>query len=132
MFRRHRQQEFIAFLDQIDEQVPPALNVHLVLDNLSTHKTPRVKRWLGRHPRFVLHFTPTYSSWLNLVERLFAEVTDKAIRRGTFRSVPQLMRAIEAHLDIRNENPKPFRWTATADSILESVARFCRRQGGES
>lgn len=128
MFRRHRQQEFIAFLDQIDAHVAPTLDVHLILDNLSTHKTPRVKRWLERHPRFVLHFTPTYASWTNLVERLFAEVTDKAIRRGTFRSVPALMRAVEEYLTIRNEKPKPFVWTATADSILENVARFCTRR----
>ena len=128
--RRHRQQEFVSFMDLIEERVPPDLTVHVILDNLSTHKTPRVKRWMERHPRFVLHFTPTYASWTNLVERLFAELTDKAIRRGTFRSVQALERAIREYLDVRNKNPKPFVWTATADSILENVARFCARRHG--
>jgi transposase len=125
--RRHRQQEFLKFLERIDECAPPIEDIHLVLDNLATHKTPRVQRWLVRHPRFHLHFIPTYSSWLNLVERLFAEVTDKAIRRGTFRSVAELERAVRAYLDTRNEDPKPFVWTAGADLILDRVRRCAER-----
>src|SRR5262249_22980039 len=102
--------------------------VHLVLDNYATHKTPAVKRWLEKRPRFHVHFTPTYSSWLNMVERLFAEVTDKAIRRGAFRSVAELERAITAYLAARQA--RPFQWVASADAILESVSRFCLRISG--
>lgn len=99
-----------------------------MLDNDATHKTPQVMRWFARHPRFHLHFTPTYGSWINLVERLFGEVTDKAIRRGSFRSVRELEEAIDAYLASRE--PKPFIWTATADAILASIKRFCERTSG--
>jgi transposase len=126
-FRRHRHQEFLRFLDRIDEAMPKDLELHLIVDNYATHKTPRVKRWLERHPRFHLHFTPTYASWLNLVERLFAEVTDKAIRRGSHCSVVALEKAIHHYLSVRNEDPRPYSWTATADEIFENVSRFCKR-----
>ena len=124
--RRHRQQEFVSFMDLIEERVPPDLTVHVILDNLSTHKTPRVKRWMERHPRFVPHFIPTSSSWLNLVERWFGELTSKRIRRGSFVSVPDLKRAIDEFLDVWNEQPKPFVWTATVESICQKLAR-CRQ-----
>jgi transposase len=123
--QRHRHQEYLRFLQDIDAHVPGDLDVHLVVDNYATHKTPRVLRWLAKRPRFHLHFTPTYSSWLNQVERLFAELTTKAIRRGSFRSVKSLEHAIAAYLDARED--KPFVWTATADDILESVRRFALR-----
>ena len=122
---RHRHQEYLRFLNDIDAHVPKDLEVHLVVDNYATHKTPRVMRWLAKRPRFHLHFTPTYGSWLNQVERLFAEVTDKAIRRGSFQSVSSLEKAIHDYLDARTN--KPFTWTATADQILESIRRFCLR-----
>ena len=127
--RRHRQQEFVAFLREIDAAVPyeEGVTVHLVMDNYATHKTPSVKRWLAARPRFVVHFTPTSASWLNQVERFFAEVTEKCIRRGVHRSVAELERAIEAHLAERNRDPKPFRWTATADLILRRVEDVCKR-----
>jgi transposase len=127
-YRRHRHQEFVRFLDLINAKVPTDQEVHLVLDNYATHKTPRVQRWLVRHPRFHVHFTPTYGSWLNLVERLFAEVTTRAIRRGSFRSVKELEDAIDAYLESREA--KPFMWTATADDILENIKRFCDRTSG--
>lgn len=123
--QRHRHQEYLRFLNDIDAHVPPNLDVHLVVDNYATHKTPRVLRWLAKRPRFRLHFTPTYSSWLNQVERLFAEITNKAIRRGSFQSVKALERAIAEYLDARDA--KPFVWSATAEDILESVRRFCLR-----
>jgi transposase len=126
-FRRHRHQEFIKFLDAIEQSVPGDVAVHLVIDNYATHKTPRVRRWLEKRPRFHVHFTPTYSSWMNLVERLFAEVTDKAIRRGAFRSVGALEEAIRVYLEKRNISPRPFVWTAPADLVLERVARVCER-----
>ena len=129
-FRKHRHQEFIKFLDLIQSKMPADVDVHIVLDNYGTHKTPRVKRWFARQPRYHLHFTPTYASWMNLVERLFAEITDKAIRRGSFRSVPALEGAIREYLDLRNDDPRPFTWTATADAILENVRRFCLRTSG--
>lgn len=129
-YRRHRQQEFRKFLDHIESVIPPDIAVHIVLDNYATHKAPLVKRWFQKHPRDHLHFTPTYASWINLVERLFGEITDKAIRRGTFRSVPALEKAIRAYLDARNEKPRPFTWTATAENILENVRRFCLRTSG--
>lgn len=127
--RRHRHQEFVRFLDQIDAAVPPedGVTIHLVLDNYATHKTPAVKRWLNRHPRFVVHFTPTSGSWLNQVERFFAEITEKRIRRGVFKSVKALEQAIEAYLAEHNANPKPFKWTATADLILRKVEDVCKR-----
>jgi transposase len=120
---RHRQGEFLKFLKVIDAEVPNGLDVHLILDNYSTHKHAKVQAWLGKHPRFQLHFTPTSSSWLNLVERWFRELTDKALRRGVFHSVPDLIAAIEAYLDAHNNDPKPFVWTATADDILAKIAR---------
>src|SRR5680860_259630 len=120
---KHRHSEFVRFLKVIDTEVPAGLQVHLILDNYATHKHPNVQAWLGRHPRFHLHFTPTSSSWLNLVERWFRELTEKALRRGVFHSVPDLITAIEAYLDAHNDDPKPFVWTATAQDILAKVAR---------
>lgn len=120
---RHRHDEFLRFLRVIDKQTPKGLDVHLILDNYSTHKHPDVRAWLTKHPRFQLHFTPTSSSWLNLVERWFREITDKAIRRGVFHSVPDLIAAIEAYLQAHNDDPKPFVWTATAEDILAKVRR---------
>jgi transposase len=120
---RHRHEELLTFLRTIDREVPKGLQVHLILDNYSTHKHANVTKWLAKHPRFVLHFTPTSSSWLNLVERFFGKLTDKAIRRGIFQSVPDLIAAIEDYLTATNQDPKPFVWTATADSILEKVRR---------
>jgi transposase len=124
---RHRAIEFKKFLQTIDREVPADLTVHLVLDNSSTHKTPAIQRWLAAHPRFVLHFTPTSSSWLNLVERWFAELTTKKLRRGTHRSVRQLNTDIRAWIETWNHDPKPFVWTKTADEILDSIARYCNR-----
>lgn len=124
---RHRAIEFRKFLDTIDASVPSDLDVHLVLDNLSTHKAPTVRRWLAKRPRYHLHFTPTSSSWLNLVERFFAELTQKQIRRGTHRSTQALVTAIESYISIRNERPRPFIWTKSADEILASITRFCLR-----
>jgi transposase len=124
---RHRAIEFKRFLATLDREIPTDLDVHLVLDNSSTHKTPAIRRWLAAHPRFVLHFTPTSSSWLNLVERWFAELTTKKLRRGAHRSVSQLNSDIRAWIDTWNEDPRPFVWTKTADEILESIARYCQR-----
>ena len=124
---RHRAIEFKQFLQTLDREVPDQLAVHLVLDNSSTHKTPAIQRWLTAHPRFVLHFTPTSSSWLNLVERWFAELTTKKLRRGTHRSVRQLNADIRAWIDTWNDDPRPFVWTKTADEILDSIARYCTR-----
>jgi transposase len=124
---RHRAIEFKQFLQTIDREVPADLDVHVVLDNSSTHKTPAIQRWLAAHPRFVLHFTPTSSSWLNLVERWFAELTAKKLRRGTHRSVTQLNADISAWIETWNQEPKPFVWTKTADEILDSIARYCTR-----
>jgi transposase len=124
---RHRAIEFKKFLQTIDRQVPAELDVHLVLDNSSTHKTPVIQRWLAAHPRFVLHFTPTSSSWLNLVERWFAELTTKKLRRGAHRSVRQLNTDIRAWIETWNDDPRPFIWTKTADQILDSIARYCTR-----
>lgn len=120
---KHRHTEFLNFLKIIDTEVPDGLDVHLILDNYSTHKHKNVRAWLAKHPRFQLHFTPTSSSWLNLVERWFRELTDKALRRGVFHSVPDLIAAIEAYLTAHNDDPKPFVWTASADDILTKVAR---------
>ena len=127
--RRHRQQEFVKFLDHIDGQIPTVAGetIHIVMDNYGTHKTPRVKRWLLRHPRFVIHFTPTSASWLNQVERFFAEITNKRIRRGVFRSVKALELAIQEYLDQHNESPKPFVWSATPELILKRVENHCKR-----
>jgi transposase len=124
---RHRTAEFRRFLATIDATVPGELDLHLILDNYGTHKTLPIKRWLVRHPRFHLHFTPTGGSWLNLVERWFALLTEKQLRRGVHRSTRELQDAINAYLEHHNRNPKPFIWTKTADQILESVAAFCKR-----
>jgi transposase len=124
---RHRAVEFKNFLIKIDREVPAEFEVHVVLDNASTHKTPAVKRWLTAHPRFVLHFTPTSSSWLNLVERWFGELTTKRLQRGTHRSVRALNADIRAWIDAWNDNPRPYVWTKTADQILDSIARYCTR-----
>jgi transposase len=124
---RHRAIEFKQFLQTLEREIPPDLQVHLVLDNSSTHKTPAIQKWLAAHPRFVLHFTPTSSSWLNLVERWFAELTNKLLRRGAHRSVRQLNAEIRAWIDSWNDDPRPFVWTKTADEILDSIARYCQR-----
>jgi len=121
---QHRAQDFVAFLREIEASVEPGLEVHVVLDNLSAHRAPVVHRWLLRHPRFHLHFTPTYASWLNLVERFFGLLTEKALRRGSHTSVAQLRAAILAYVDAHNEQGKPFKWTKTADVILDKMRRF--------
>ena len=120
---RHRAKEFIRFLKKIDRAVAKHLDVHAICDNYKTHKTKEVQAWLAKHPRFKLHFTPTSSSWINLVERLFAEITRQTIRRGVFKSVADLEAAIEIWLTQRNAKPKPFKWTAKANIILEKNAR---------
>ena len=120
---RHRHQEFLKFLRRLDQEFPEELRLHLVMDNYGTHKTPEVQRWLARHPRFVPHFIPTSSSWINLVERWFGELTQKAVRRGAFVSVPDLIQAIEAFLKAWNQDPQPFVWTATVEAIVEKIAR---------
>jgi transposase len=122
--RKHRAQDFVAFLSAIDTSVEPAREVHVVLDNLSAHKAPAVHRWLLRHPRFHFHFTPTYASWLNLVERFFGLLTEKALKRGSHTSIPQLREAILAYVEAHNERGKPFIWTKTADEILDKMRRF--------
>ncbi len=126
-YSRHRSVEFRKFLDLIDKRVPEDLDVHIVLDNYSTHKTALIHNWLMKRPRFHLHFTPTSASWLNLVERWFAALTEQQIRRGVHRSVRELKAAIQEWVKIWNENPKPFVWTKTTDEILESLGRFCQR-----
>ena len=126
-YRRHRHQEFLRFLQQIEASMPSGLDVHLVMDNYGTHKVVKVRNWLARHPRYQVHFTPTSSSWLNLVERLFAEVTERCVRRGSHTAVRQLEQVMLDYLDRRNENPKPFIWTADADMILEKVQRVSKR-----
>ena len=125
--RRHRSVEFRRFLDTIERNVPGKLEVHLILDNYGTHKTPAIRRWLVRHPRFHLHFTPTSASWINLVERWFAKLTDKQIRRSAHRSTEQLELAIGRYLEVSNADARPFVWTKSADEILHSVARYCHR-----
>ena len=125
--RRHRASEFRKFLERIDAEVPEDLAVHLVLDNYATHKTPAIQRWLLRHPRFQLHFTPTGASWLNLVERWFAELTTRKIKRGAHTSVQGLERDIRGWIKTWNEDPRPYVWVKTADQILESLARYCER-----
>jgi len=126
-YRRHRHQEFLRFLHQIEESLPTKLDVHVVMDNYGTHKVEKVRRWLARHPRYHVHFTPTSGSWLNLVERLFAEVTERCVRRGSHTSVRALEKAMLDYLDQRNEHPTPFVWTADADLILGKVQRLCKR-----
>jgi len=130
LHRRHRAIEFRKFLDTVDAAVPAALDVHLILDNYGTHKTPLIHRWLAKRPRYSLHFTPTGASWINLVERWFAALTERQIRRGAHRSTRELEAAIRRYLLLYNEAPKPFMWTKTADEILASVARFCHRISG--
>jgi transposase len=126
-FPRHRHQEFLRFLRQLDAEYAPDLDLHLVLDNYGTHKNPPVQRWFARHPRFKVHFIPTSSSWLNLVERWFADLTGKAVRRGSFSNVPDLIAAIESFIDAWNRDPKPFVWRAKAEDILAKIER-CRRR----
>jgi transposase len=123
---RHRHQEFIAFLNDIEGVVPAELELHLILDNYATHKHPKVKAWLAKHSRYHLHFTPTYSSWLNQVERWFGIITQQAIRRGSFRSVRQLVSNIQRFVEHYNLHQRPFRWTATADSIIAKIQRLCK------
>jgi transposase len=124
---RHRAIEFKKFLSTLDQTVPAELEIHVILDNASTHKTPAIQKWLAGHPRFVLHFTPTSSSWLNLVERWFAELSNKKLKRGTHRSVRELNTDIRNWIETWNENPRPYVWTKTADQILESISRYCGR-----
>jgi transposase len=125
--RRHRHQEFLRFLRVLEEGLPENQEIHLVMDNYGTHKTPRVKRWFAEHPRYHLHFTPTSASWLNLVERFFAELSEKRIRRGAFNSVRSLEQAIVQYLEQHNQDPKPFVWTASADFIFDRVTTLCER-----
>ncbi len=124
---RHRAEEFRRFLNLIDRNVPSHLDVHVVVDNSATHKTPSIQRWLVRHPRFTLHFTPTYSSWLNLVERWFAELTQKWLKRGTHHSARELVASIRTWIQLWNDEPKPFVWHKTADEILDNLASYCQR-----
>lgn len=125
--RRHRSIEFRHFLDTIDNAVPADIEVHIVLDNYGTHKTAIIQRWLAKRPRFTLHFTPTSASWMNLVERFFATLTERQLRRGTHRSTTQLETAIKAYLRLYNQDPRPFVWHKSADEILDSLGRFCTR-----
>lgn len=127
---RHRHQEFLSFLREIDKAVPEELDVHCVADNYATHNHPKIKAWLAQRPRWHMHFIPTYSSWLNQVERFFSLITDKAIRRGSFTSVRQLVQRIDHFVAPYNTNCRPFKWTATADSILEKLHRLCSRISG--
>jgi transposase len=124
---RHRSLEFRRFLDRIETQVPAGLEVHIIVDNYGTHKTASIRKWFAKRPRFHVHFTPTYGSWINLVERWFGELTNKRIRRGVFRSVKELEAAICEYIEVHNEDPKPFVWTKTADEILASIARYAQR-----
>jgi transposase len=124
---RHRAEEFQRFLNLIERNVPEHLDVHVIVDNSSTHKTPSIQRWLVRHPRFTLHFTPTYSSWLNLVERWFAELTNKWLKRNAHRSVKELVASIRTWITNWNDDPKPFVWHKTADEILDNLAAYCQR-----
>ena len=125
--RRHRSLEFRQFLDAIEAQLPAGRDVHIIMDNYGTHKTALIRKWFAKRPRFHVHFTPTYGSWINLVERWFAELTNKRIRRGVFRSVKELEAAIREYIDAHNQDPKPFVWTKTADQILASIARYAQR-----
>ena len=125
--RRHRSAEFRKFLDHVEANVPPDLDIHIVMDNYSTHKTKTIRDWFARRPRWHVHFTPTSASWLNQVERFFADLTEKQIRRGVHRSTAELERAITDYIETVNEAPKPFRWHKSADDILASIKRFCLR-----
>lgn len=126
-YRRHRHQEFLRFLNEIEASLPEGFDVHLVMDNYGTHKVGKVQAWLACHPRYHVHFTPTSGSWLNLAERLFAEVTQRCVRRGSHTAVRHLEKAMLDYLDRRNRNPKPFQWHADADLILRKVERLCKR-----
>ncbi|MEY9783331.1 transposase [Sinorhizobium fredii] len=126
-YKRHRATEFLDFLKQIEANVPPDLDVHIVMDNYATHKTASIKNWLMRRPRYHVHFTPTSASWINQVERWFAELTRKQLRRGVHTSTTQLEADIKSFIERHNENPKPYRWTKSADDILASVKRFCQK-----
>jgi transposase len=128
--KRHTHKEWLRFLKRIDSESPKHLDIHIICDNYATHKHPVVRRWLAKNPRFHIHFTPTSASWLNLVERFFRDLTDKAIRRGVFRSVPDLISAVDAYIDAKNENPRPFTWTASTQLILDKVARARRALKG--
>jgi transposase len=125
--QQHRQEEFLGFLNLIDRTVPAGLDIHLVLDNYATHKTPKVAAWFQKHPRYHLHFTPTSGSWLNQVERWFGKITEQRIRRGVFKSVEELITAIDEYIAANNRYPKLFVWTATAELILDRVGSFCNR-----
>jgi len=127
---RHRHQEYLSFLRQIEKSVPADLDLHLIVDNYATHKHPKVRAWLSQHSRFHVHYTPTYASWLNQVERWFGIITQRAIRRGSFSSVKELIARIEQFVGAYNKNTAPFIWTATADSILEKLQRLCSRISG--
>ena len=124
---RHRASEFRKFLDEIERNVPANLDVHIVMDNYATHKTRPIRNWFAKRPRWHVHFTPTSASWINQVERFFALLTDRQIRRGVHRSLASLHDAITAFIDQHNADPKPFRWTKSADDILASIERFCHR-----
>ena len=126
-YRRHRASEFLDFLKQIDARVPADLDIHIVMDNYATHKTPRIKAWLARRPRYHLHFTPTSASWINQVERWFAELTRKQLQRGVHTSVRELEADIQAFIETHNKDPRPYRWTKSADEILAAVKRFCQK-----
>jgi transposase len=127
---RHRHQEFLSFLRHLDDSVPPELDLHLIVDNYATHKHPKVRTWLVQRPRYHMHYTPTYSSWLNQVERWFGLITQRAIRPGSFTSVQDLVQKIDAFVQRYNRCSRPFVWTATADSILQKIARLCPRISG--
>lgn len=122
-YPRHRHEEFLKFLRKIDRQIPDGMNLHLIVDNYGTHKHPNVKKWLSKHQRFHLHFIPTSSSWLNLIERWFSQITQKRIRRGVFHSVPDLIAAIEEYIRLNNQDPQPFVWTRKVDEIIQKVSR---------
>jgi transposase len=126
-YKRHRAAEFLDFLKEIDAQVPEGLAIHIVMDNYATNKTPKIKAWLARQPHYHVHFTPTSASWINQVERWFAELSRKRLRRGVHTSVRQLEADIRAFIDRHNQNPRPFKWTKSADQILASVKRFCHK-----
>jgi transposase len=126
-YRRHRHQEFLAFLKDIEANLPPSVDVHLIMDNYSTHKVKKVQAWLARHPRYHVYYTPTSASWLNMVERLFAEITERCVRRGSHTTIAVLEKAMLDYLQHRNRNPKPFVWTASADLILGKIERLCKR-----
>ena len=130
--RRHRAQEFRKFLDEVERNVPADLDIHVVMDNYGTHKTALIRNWFAKRPRWCVHFTPTSASWINLVERFFALITDRAIRRGSFQSVAELEAAIAAYIEAANADPKPFIWTKSADDILASIQRFCLRTLAEN